>query len=86
MAQEDFDHLFPGFRTEPLKLIVVGASPSNSANPLEADQVPGLTGQFELAGGDKGNVNVLSAGLGDKRDADQVIDALRRCPRHRACR
>src|SRR5690606_591665 len=27
VAQEKFDELFPGFRTEPLKLVVVGADP-----------------------------------------------------------
>ncbi|MFD3592513.1 MMPL family transporter [Nocardia sp. NPDC058640] len=81
VAQEDFDHLFPGFRTEPLKLIVVGASPEQLGDiRFEANQIPGLTGRFEPAAATKDNVNVLSAGLGDKRDADRVIDALRSLP------
>ncbi|MFD3704348.1 MMPL family transporter [Nocardia sp. NPDC058658] len=81
VAQEDFDHLFPGFRTEPLKLIVVGASPQQLSDiRFEANQVPGLTGRFEPAAATKDNVNVLSAGLGDKRDADRVIDTLRALP------
>ncbi|MEV0062332.1 MMPL family transporter [Nocardia sp. NPDC050718] len=81
VAQEDFDRLFPGFRTEPLKLVVVNATPQQLSDiRYEANQVPGLTGRFEPAAPTKDGVNVLSAGLGDKRDADQVIDTLRALP------
>ncbi|APE35202.1 RND transporter [Nocardia mangyaensis] len=81
VAQEDFDHLFPGFRTEPLKMVVVGASPQQLGDiRYEANQIPGLTGRFEPAAPTKDDVNVLSAGLDDKRDADRVIDALRDLP------
>ncbi|MFD6394225.1 MMPL family transporter [Nocardia sp. NPDC060259] len=81
VAQEDFDRLFPGFRTEPVKLVVVGASPQQLSDiRFEANQIPGLTGRFEPAAPTKDGVNVLSAGLGDKRDADRVIDTLRDLP------
>ncbi|MFC4373427.1 MMPL family transporter [Nocardia halotolerans] len=81
VAQEDFDRLFPGFRTEPLKLVVVGASPQQLGDiRFEANQVPGLTGRFEPSVPTKNGMNVLSAGLEDKRDADRVIDALRELP------
>lgn len=78
VAQEDFDATFPGFRTEPLKLVVVGADAGQLSDiRYQANQVPGLTGRFEPAAPTKDGVNVLSAGLADKRDADTVIDALR---------
>ncbi|MFF0545123.1 MMPL family transporter [Nocardia thailandica] len=78
VAQEDFDRTFPGFRTEPLKLVVVGADAAQLGDiRYQANQVPGLTGRFEPAAPTKDGVNVLSAGLADKRQADAVIDALR---------
>ncbi|MEV0032617.1 MMPL family transporter [Nocardia sp. NPDC050793] len=81
VAQESFDELFPSFRTEPLKLVVVGANPQQLGDiRFEANQVPGLTGRFEPAAATKDGVNVLDAGLTDKRDADAVIAALRAIP------
>ncbi|TQM32834.1 MMPL family transporter [Nocardia bhagyanarayanae] len=81
VAQEDFDELFPSFRTEPLKLVVVGANSQQLGDIRhEANQVPGLTGRFEPAAPTKDGVNVLNAGLTDKRDADAVIAALRAIP------
>ncbi|WP_405182058.1 MMPL family transporter [Nocardia sp. NBC_01377] len=81
IAQERFDELFPSFRTEPLKLVIVGANPQQLSDiRYEANQVPGLTGRFEPSATTKDGVNVLNAGLGDKRDADRVIDALRAIP------
>ncbi|MFF0533233.1 MMPL family transporter [Nocardia amikacinitolerans] len=81
VAQERFDELFPSFRTEPLKLVVVGANPQELGDIRhEANQVPGLTGRFEPAAPTKDGVNVLNAGLTDKREADAVIAALRAIP------
>ncbi len=81
MAQEDFDELFPSFRTEPLKLVVVGATPQELGDiRYEANQIPGLTGRFEPSAPTEDGVNVLNAGLADKRDADRVIAALRAIP------
>ncbi|MET8777014.1 MMPL family transporter [Nocardia sp. NPDC004654] len=81
VAQEDFDRLFPSFRTEPLKLVVVGANSQQLGDIRhEANQVPGLTGRFEPAAPTKDGVNVLNAGLTDKREADAVIAALRAIP------
>ncbi|MEV6430371.1 MMPL family transporter [Nocardia sp. NPDC051463] len=81
MAQEHFDELFPSFRTEPLKLVVIGANPQQLSDiRYEANQVPGLTGRFEPGAPTKGGINVLNAGLTDKRDADGVIAALRAIP------
>ncbi|MEV6279789.1 MMPL family transporter [Nocardia sp. NPDC051832] len=81
VAQERFDELFPSFRTEPLKLVVVGANPQQLSDiRYEANQVPGLTGRFEPSAATKDGVNVLNAGLADKRDADEVIGKLRALP------
>ncbi|WP_330230195.1 MMPL family transporter [Nocardia sp. NBC_00508] len=81
VAQERFDELFPSFRTEPLKLVVVGADPRQLSDiRYAANQVPGLTGRFEPAAATKDGINVLAAGLADKRDADRVIAALRAIP------
>ncbi|MEV0248687.1 MMPL family transporter [Nocardia sp. NPDC050712] len=81
VAQERFDELFPSFRTEPLKLVVVDANPQQLSDiRYAANQVPGLTGRFEPSAATKDGVNVLNAGLTDKRDADEVIAKLRALP------
>ncbi|MCX4092886.1 MMPL family transporter [Nocardia sp. alder85J] len=81
VAQEQFDALFPGFRTEPLKLVVVGANSQQLSDiRFQADFTPGLTGRFEAAAATKDGVNVLSAGLVDDRAADTAIATLRAIP------
>ncbi|WP_067856724.1 MMPL family transporter [Nocardia shimofusensis] len=81
VAQEDFDELFPSFRTEPLKLVVVGADSAQLGDIRHAaNQIPGLTGRFEPAAPTTAGINVLDAGLLDKRDADAVMSALRAIP------
>ncbi|WP_062993126.1 MMPL family transporter [Nocardia anaemiae] len=81
VAQERFDALFPSFRTEPIKLVVVGANPQQLSDiRYEASRVPGLTGRFEPGAPTKDGINVLNAGLTDKSNADAVIDALRAIP------
>lgn len=78
VAQERFDDLFPGFRTEPLKVVVVGADSAQlSEIRFQANHAPGLTGPFEPAAATRDGVNVLSAGLVDDRAADTVIAVLR---------
>lgn len=81
VAQERFDELFPSFRTEPIKLVVVGANPQQLSDiRYEASRIPGLTGRFEPGAPTKDGINVLNAGLADKRNADMVIDAVRAIP------
>ncbi|MGQ4615486.1 MMPL family transporter [Nocardia sp. R7R-8] len=81
VAQERFDTLFPSFRTEPLKLVVVGADPRQLSDiRYAANQIPGLTGRFEPAAPTHDGITVLAAGLTDTRDADPVIAALRAIP------
>ncbi len=78
VAQEQFDELFPGFRTEPLKLVVVGADPQQLSDiRFQANHTPGLTGPFEPAAPTKDGINVLNAGLVDERAADTAIATLR---------
>ncbi|WP_329409199.1 MMPL family transporter [Nocardia vinacea] len=81
VAQERFDELFPSFRTEPIKLVVVGANPQQLSDiRYEASRIHGLTGRFEPSAPTKDGINVLNAGLTDKRNADAVIDAVRAIP------
>ncbi|MGW6334874.1 MMPL family transporter [Nocardia rhamnosiphila] len=78
MAQEEFDALFPGFRTEPLRLVVTGADASQLSDiRLQANATPGLTGPFEPAAPTRDGINVLQAGLVDERAADTAIAVLR---------
>ncbi|APA98784.1 putative trehalose monomycolate exporter MmpL3 [Nocardia seriolae] len=83
VAQQDFDRLFPQFRTEPLKLVVVGANPQQLSDiRYEANQRVGarMTGPFDPAAPTKDAVTVLASGLADKRDADAVMASLRAIP------
>ncbi|MFI9533767.1 MMPL family transporter [Nocardia fusca] len=78
IAQEEFDALFPGFRTEPLRLVVTGADASQLSDiRLQANATPGLTGPFEPAAPTRDGINVLQAGLIDERAADTAIAVLR---------
>ncbi|MEV5646827.1 MMPL family transporter [Nocardia sp. NPDC052254] len=81
VAQEKFDSLFPEFRTEPLKLVVVGANPQQLSDiRFQANFAPGLTGPFEAAAPTTDGINVLSTGLVRKDDADAAISSLRSIP------
>ncbi|WP_231951662.1 MMPL family transporter [Nocardia terpenica] len=78
VAQEQFDALFPDFRTEPLKLVVVGADARQLSDiRFQANFAPGLTGPFEAAAPTTDGVNVLQTGLVRKSDADAAIATLR---------
>ncbi|WP_227982279.1 MMPL family transporter [Nocardia spumae] len=78
VAQERFDALFPEFRTEPLKLVVVGADPQQLSDiRFQANFTPGLTGPFEASAPTTDGINVLSTGLVRKSGADDAIAALR---------
>ncbi|MFC9993778.1 MMPL family transporter [Nocardia sp. NPDC127526] len=80
VAQQDFDRLFPTFRTEPLKLVVVDANPQQLSDiRFEANAVTAqyTTGPFDPIAPTKDGITVLGSGLIDKRDAGTVISALR---------
>ncbi|WP_306361856.1 MMPL family transporter [Nocardia sp. CC227C] len=83
VAQQEFDERFPGFRTEPLKLVVVDADPQQLSDiRYEANQrTAGLmTGPFDPFAPTEDGVTVLGSGLIDKSDADAAIAALRGIP------
>ncbi|MBO0855206.1 MAG: MMPL family transporter, partial [Nocardia sp.] len=78
VAQEKFDSLFPQFRTEPLKLVVVGANPQQLSDiRFQAKFTPGLIGPFEPSAPTTDGINVLSTGLVHKTDAEPAITFLR---------
>jgi len=78
VAQETFDEKFPGFRTDPINLVVIGADGSElSEVAAQTNQVPGFTGPFTASRPTKGEVNVLSAGMIDSSQPKDVIDQLR---------
>ncbi|MFJ4653539.1 MMPL family transporter [Nocardia sp. NPDC088792] len=80
VAQQDFDRMFPQFRTDPLKLVVVGGNQQQLSDiRYEANQrtAAETTGPFDPAAPTKDAVTVLASGLKDKQDADSVIATLR---------
>jgi RND superfamily putative drug exporter len=78
VAQQDFDATFPQFRTEPLRLVVVGGDNAQIGElRTVASTVPGLTGPFEPATPTRDGVTVLEAGLVDDDAAGPAIEALR---------
>ncbi|MGF6888109.1 putative membrane protein YdfJ with MMPL/SSD domain [Nocardia sp. GAS34] len=82
VAQEHFDALFPDFRTEPLKLVVVGANSRQLSDiRFQANFAPGLTGPFEAAAPTTRGITVLQAGLTDQTHAGPAIDTLRAIPK-----
>ncbi|GAA5051098.1 MMPL family transporter [Nocardia callitridis] len=78
VAQERFDELFPTFRTDPMKLVVVGADSQQLGDiRYAANQIPGLTGPFDPVAPTVNGINVLSAGLENKNDDNRVMRELR---------
>ncbi|WP_072804645.1 MMPL family transporter [Rhodococcoides yunnanense] len=77
-AQGEFDELFPGQRTEPLKLVIENAQGANlAAITKQANQAPGLVESFSPTGASKDGVIVFKAGLVDRNDSKPAIDYLR---------
>ena len=77
-AQADFDRQFPAFRTQPIKLVVTGASNQDLVQIYQqANQVPGLTGRFAPSRPTKDGTTVLSAGITDRSHNEDVVQRLR---------
>nr|WP_152821711.1 MULTISPECIES: MMPL family transporter [unclassified Corynebacterium] len=77
-AQAAFDETFPAFRTEPIKLVVTGADNQQlSAVYRQANEVEGLTGRFRPAHPSQDGTTVLTAGIRDREDNQEVIERLR---------
>ncbi|AEF42571.1 putative membrane protein, MmpL [Hoyosella subflava DQS3-9A1] len=76
IAQQQFDELFPTFRTKPIKVVITGDISATGDVLRQANEVPGFTGAFELESRAQ-NVVVLSAGLVDEATAGDAIGGLR---------
>ncbi|MGW6376050.1 MMPL family transporter [Rhodococcus sp. NPDC055112] len=78
VAQEQFDELFPSFRTEPIKLVIDGAQGAQITQILKAaNAAPGLIEKFSVNNPTKDGVTVFKAGLVDRNDSEATIDYLR---------
>ncbi|OZD08101.1 RND transporter [Rhodococcus sp. 06-235-1A] len=78
VAQGEFDSLFPGQRTEPIKMVIEGAQgPTLAAITNQANNAPGLIEKFTPVGASKDGVIVFKAGLTDRNDSKPAIDFLR---------
>ncbi len=77
-TQGEFDSLFPGQRTEPIKLVVKDAQgPNIAAITKQANAAPGLIEKFSPTGASKDGIIVFKAGLVDRNDSKPAIDFLR---------
>ena len=78
VAQTQFDQLFPGQRTEPLRLVIEGAQgPELGQITRQANEAPGLVENFTPAGPSKDGIIVFKAGLTDRDDSSAAIEYLR---------
>ncbi len=78
VAQEQFDELFPGQRTEPLKLVIEGAQGASLGQiTRQANEAPGLIEKFSPNEASKDGIIVFKAGLVDRNDSAAAIEALR---------
>ena len=77
-AQAEFDEAFPQLRTEPVKLVVTGASNEQLVQIYQQTAgIEGLTGRFSPSQPTKDGTTVLSAGIADRAHNSEVIAALR---------
>ena len=86
VAQEAYDQNFPGTRTDPVKLVVLGSdSTTLSQIRSAAGEAPGLTGPFQFArsGGQDAQgreVVVLQSGLVDRNSPAETVEFLQTFP------
>ncbi|SNT03358.1 MMPL family transporter [Rhodococcoides kyotonense] len=77
-AQNEFDELFPGQRTEPIKAVIQNAQGANLATiTRQLNEAPGLIEKFSPTGASKDGIIVFKAGLVDRNDSKPAIDHLR---------
>ncbi|MGW8592775.1 MMPL family transporter [Dietzia sp. NPDC055877] len=86
VAQESYDQNFPGTRTDPVKLVVIG-SDGNSLSQIRsaANEAPGLTGPFQFARSGEQDaqgreVVVLQTGLVDRNAPAETVEFLQTFP------
>ncbi|WP_440220355.1 MMPL family transporter [Dietzia sp. MNB45] len=86
VAQEQYDENFPGTRTDPVKLVVIGSDGGTlSQIRSAANEAPGLTGPFQFArSGEQDaqgrDVVVLQTGVIDRNDAAETVEYLQSFP------
>ncbi|WP_010540732.1 MMPL family transporter [Dietzia alimentaria] len=86
VAQEQYDENFPGTRTDPVKLVVIGSDGGTlSQIRSAANEAPGLTGPFEFARSGKQDsqgrdVVVLQSGLVDRNAPAETVEYLQSFP------
>ncbi|GGC62645.1 MMPL family transporter [Hoyosella rhizosphaerae] len=76
VAQQEFDELFPTFRTKPIQLVVTGDLSGTGQILRQANEVSGFTGPFTLEQRN-GDAVMLSAGLITEAGAGEAISDLR---------
>ncbi|SDL97270.1 putative drug exporter of the RND superfamily [Corynebacterium mycetoides] len=77
-AQDDFNATFPAFRTDPVKLVVVGADNNQLVDVvMQARQVTGLASPLAPSRPTKDGTTVLSAPLEDRNGGEGVVTQLR---------
>lgn len=85
VAQEAYDQAFPDSRTDPVKLVIVGAD-SNQVTQIRdaANQAPGLVDHFSFArsGGqaEGQEITVLQASVQDRNKAEETVEYLQKFP------
>ncbi|AJE34242.1 hypothetical protein B842_11985 [Corynebacterium humireducens NBRC 106098 = DSM 45392] len=78
VAQDDFNETFPAFRTEPVKLVVTGATEQQLVDIyVQAREVTGLSSPFTPDHGTVDGTTVLSAGIEDRALNSSVVEQLR---------
>ncbi|MFL0578890.1 MMPL family transporter [Dietzia sp. 179-F 9C3 NHS] len=86
VAQEEYDQNFPGTRTDPVKLVVIGSDPQSLSQIRNAaNEAPGLTGPFQFARSGKQDaqgrdVVVLQSGLVDRNSPTPTVEYLQTFP------
>lgn len=86
VAQETYDQTFPGTRTDPVKLVVIGSDGTTlSQIRAAANEAPGLTGPFQFARSGQQDaqgreVVVLQSGLVDRNSPGETVEFLQTFP------
>ncbi|MDO4761173.1 MAG: MMPL family transporter [Corynebacterium sp.] len=77
-AQTTFNEQFPEFRTEPIKLVVTGATNDQLVDIFQqANHITGLSSRFAPSSPTSDGTTVLSAGISDRSLHEEVVDQLR---------
>ncbi|MCQ4618930.1 MMPL family transporter [Corynebacterium sp. CCUG 59401] len=77
-AQDEFNEEFPAFRTDPVKLVVAGASNEELVNVvMQTRGVTGLASPLAPSKPTQDGTTVLSGTLADRNGGQDVVDQLR---------